>query len=333
MVRWRKRLFQCAKLGCILALCSMELTHPWSARGLNPDVQITQYAHDGVGKEDGAYLWFYVQPAFYQRIWFKILLGVLGLVALWLFYLYRLHKATESVRLHLMERLAERERIARDLHDTFFQGIQGLLLRFNTGTNQLPPDATARPIFVTALEQSDQVMLEGRKLVFHLRETNESAFLEDALAQAGEELRAQHAVPFKLTALGTQHNLQPEASRELYSLGREALYNAFRHASATLIELELHYSVEGVVLKVRDDGHGISKDVLRDKKRDGHWGLPGMHERAEKLGGRLTLWSGAGSGTEIEVSVPADTVYREEPKSLLPRWVSRWLRPWTSMPK
>ena len=332
-VRWRKRLFQYAKLGCILALLlPLELTHPSSARGLNPDVQITQYAHDGVGKEDEAYLWFYVQPAFYQRFWFKILLGVLGLVALWLFYLYRVHKATESVSLRLMERLAERERIARDLHDTFFQGIQGLLLRFNTGTNQLPPDATARPIFVAALEQSDQVMLEGRKLVFHLRETNESAFLEDALAQAGEELRTQHAVPFKLTVLGTQHNLQPEASRELYSLGREALYNAFRHASATLIVLELHYSVQGIVLKVRDDGHGISKDVLRDKKRAGHWGLPGMYERAEKLGGRLSLWGGAGSGTEIEVSVPADTVYREELKSLVPGWVSRWLRRWKSMP-
>ena len=282
--------------------------------------------NDGVWNEDGAFLSFYVMPTFYQRIWFKCLLGVLVLGALWLLYRYRVYKATEGVRIRLMERLTERERIARDLHDTFFQGIQGLLLRFNTGTNQLEQDAPARPIFVAALEQSDQVMLEGRKLVLDLRETNELAALEVSLGQVSEELRAQYPVSFSLTVLGTRRDLQQDASRELYSLGREALYNAFRHSHANVIELELDYSVKGIVLKVRDDGDGMSEEVLRDKKRAGHWGLPGMYERAEKLGGTLILWSRAGNGTEIEVSIPAETVYREESKSFLPEWFIRLFR-------
>jgi signal transduction histidine kinase/ligand-binding sensor domain-containing protein len=287
--------------------------------------------NDGVWNQDGAVVSFYVMPTFYQRLSFKITIGLLSIALLWALYLYRVNRATEGVRLRLMERISERERIARDLHDTFFQGIQGLLLRFNTGTNQLPSDTPARPIFVAALEQSDQVMLEGRKLVLDLREENESAVLEDVLARTGEDLGTQYPVPFKLTVLGTPRGLQPDASRELYSLGREALYNAFRHANAKLIELELDYSAKGIVLKVRDDGDGMSEEVLRDKKRPGHWGLPGMFERAEKIDGTLTLWSRAGSGTEIEVSVPAETVYREESKSFLPEWFIRLFRPRTSV--
>jgi signal transduction histidine kinase len=126
--------------------------------------------------------------------------------------------------------------------------------------------------------------------------------------------------------LGDSRIIHPASFRELYSIGREALYNAFRHSNAKLIELELHYTLESLTLRVRDDGDGMGEDVLRDKKRAGHWGLPGMHERAEKLGGTVTLWSGAGSGTEIEVTVPG-TVYREVKESLVPGWVIRWLRP------
>jgi len=265
-------------------------------------------------------------PTFYQRIWFKVLIGLLVLAALWLFYMYRLSLATEQVRIRLTERLAERERIARDLHDTFFQGIQGLLLRFNTATAQLPANEPARPIFIAALEQSDQVMLEGRKLVLDLRDTRESAELEDLISQAGEDLRSLHPAQFQLTMLGERRALQSTTSSELYSLIREALYNAFRHANATLIEVEVHYTAENLTIRVRDNGIGMDEDVLRDGRRAGHWGLPGMYERAAKLGGILTLWSGAGTGTELEVSIPAASAFREGAKSLLPEWMIRWFR-------
>lgn len=226
----------------------------------------------------------------------------------------------------MTERLAERERIARDLHDTFFQGIQGLLLRFNTATAQLPDDEPARPIFVAALEQSDQVMLEGRKLVLDLRDTGEDGELEDILAQAGEDLRSLHPAQFELTMIGERRALQSATSSELYSLVREALYNAFRHANATVIEIEVHDTADSLNIRVRDNGKGMDEDVLRKGRRAGHWGLSGMHERVAKLGGTLTLWSRDGSGTELEVTIPAATAYREDAKSFLPEWILRWFR-------
>ena len=286
--------------------------------------------NDGVWNDQGASVSFYVTPTFYQRVWFKVLLGGLAALILWLLYLYRLAKATEAVKVLLEERVAERERIARDLHDTFFQGIQGLLLRFNTGTARLPQNEPARPIFVEALEQSDRVMLEGRKLVLDLRETGESSVLEDVLARAGEEFQSLHPAKFKLTVLGETRPLRGSTSTELYSLVREALYNAFRHAEAELIEVELHYTAECLNIRVRDDGRGIEEDVLRDRRRAGHWGLPGMCERSEKLGGKITLWSRDGSGTEVEVSIPAAAAYRQQARSVLPGWLVRWFRPRTS---
>jgi signal transduction histidine kinase/ligand-binding sensor domain-containing protein len=279
--------------------------------------------NDGVWNDEGASVSFYVMPTFYQRMSFKFLIGTLTIALLWLLYLYRLAKATEDVKSRLMERLAERERIARDLHDTFFQGIQGLLLRFNTGTAQLPSGEPARPIFMEALEQSDRVMLEGRKLVLDLRESGEGSLLEGTLARAGEEFQSLHPAKFNLTVLGEPRALRSSTSTELYSLVREALYNAFRHANAELIELDIHYTAESFNIRVRDDGRGIEEEILRARKRAGHWGLPGMCERSEKLGGRIALCSRLGSGTELEVFIPAMTAYKQDAKSFFPSWFKR----------
>ena len=287
---------------------------------------VTACTNEGVCNNTGVALPIYIAPAFDQTFSFKLLIAALSVCGLLAAYHYRTNYLLRQAKERLHERLSERERIARDLHDTFFQGIQGLLLRFNTGTSQLPPNEPARQIFIATLEQSDQVMLEGRKLVLDLRDPNESSVLEDALAQVGEELSPQHSIRFELIVLGNSRITQPTAFRELYSLGREALYNAFRHSNATLIELELHYNPESLTLRVRDDGDGMEEDVVRDKKRAGHWGLPGMYERAEKLGGTVTLWSKIESGTEIEVTVPG-TVYRKANTPLVPEWLNRWLRP------
>jgi signal transduction histidine kinase len=126
--------------------------------------------------------------------------------------------------------------------------------------------------------------------------------------------------------LGERRALQSTASSELYSLVREALYNAFRHANAMLIEIEVHYTADSLNIRIRDNGRGMDEDVLRDGRRAGHWGLPGMYERAAKLGGTLTLWSRAATGTELEVSVPGAIAYREEVKTVLPEWIIRWFR-------
>jgi ligand-binding sensor domain-containing protein len=282
--------------------------------------------NDGVWGKETSSLDITLPPTFLQSWPFKILCVLLALGGLWLFYLARLNSAVASARAKLYERLAERERIARDLHDTFFQGIQGLLLRFNTGTAQLPPEEPARRIFIAALEQSDQVMLEGRELVLDLRATTETADLGQMLASTGEEFASLHKATFALSVSGQSRALHPVAAGDLYRLGREALYNAFHHADAEHVELELHYLEASLVLRVRDDGKGMEENILRDRKRPGHLGLPGMYERAEKLGAKLDLWSRPGSGTEVEVSVPAKTAYLQDVRSVFPGWLSRWGR-------
>ncbi len=279
--------------------------------------------NDGVWGKETSSLNITLPPTFLQSWPFKILCILLALSGLWLFYLARLNSAVANARAKLYERLAERERIARDLHDTFFQGIQGLLLRFNTGTAQLPPEEPARRIFVAALEQSDQVMLEGRELVLDLRAPTETSDLGQVLASTGEEFASLHKATFALSVSGQSRALHPVAAGDLYRLGREALYNAFRHADAEHVELELHYLEASLVLRVRDDGKGMEEDILRDRKRPGHLGLPGMYERAEKLGAKLELWSRPGSGTEIEASVPARIAYLKEVPSIFPGWLSR----------
>jgi len=103
---------------------------------------------------------------------------------------------------------------------------------------------------------------------------------------------------------------------EVYRIGREALINAFRHSSAQNIELELEYAAAQLRLLVRDDGCGIDPDVLR-AGREGHWGLPGMRERAERIGAHFHVWSSSTAGTEVELSVPSQIAFRLPPEGRL----------------
>lgn|GEM_PF-868344 len=266
------------------------------------------------------------KPFLYQTGLFQIACVFLMAALLSIAYVARVRHLITHTRTLLEERLSERERIARDLHDTFFQGIQGLFLRFNTGTSQLPTDLPARKIFVEALEQSDKVMLEGRELVLDLRATLDAADLAEMLARAGTEFQSLHPAQFKVLVLGQARPLHPVTSSELQRVGKEALYNSFRHADAENIEAELQFDADVLKLRIRDDGKGIDEQTLREGQRVGHWGLPGMHERARRIGASLVLWSRHGSGTEIEITVPAAIAYRESRPSLLPQWFARWLR-------
>jgi signal transduction histidine kinase len=215
-----------------------------------------------------------------------------------------------QVRTRLYERLAERERIARDLHDTFFQAIQGLLLRFNTGTSMLKQDEPARAIFEDALKQSDQVMMGGRELLLDLRTgSGEASNLSEAFVNAEGELRKIRDTDYKVIVQGEPKDLHPVVFEEAYRLGREALVNAFQHSRATSIEAELIFEPSGLRLRFRDDGIGLDPKILREGRRDNHWGLPGMRERAKKIGAHIEIWSRNGAGTEIEVWIPASVAY------------------------
>jgi signal transduction histidine kinase len=270
--------------------------------------------NDGIWNETGAQLAFTIPPAFTQSIWFKVicLLGFIGFV--YSAYRFRIRQVTLQLRGRMYERLAERERIARDLHDTFFQGIQGLLLRFHTATSQLSKEEPVRRIFEETLKQSDQVMLEGRELVLDLRATaSEQKDLPKAFSDFGEGMRKGSSCDFKVVVNGAIRSLHPVVFDELFKISKEALGNAFRHSNAHSIEVELNYERSELRIRIRDDGTGIDSEILRQGHREGHFGLPGMRERAQRVGAHLDVWSGSGAGTEVELRIAARIAYASEP--------------------
>jgi signal transduction histidine kinase len=217
------------------------------------------------------------------------------------------------------ERLGERMRIARDLHDTLLQSFHGLLLRFQAAYNLFPtrPDE-ARKTLGSAIDEAAEAITEGRDAIQGLRtstvETNDLAL---AVRTLGEELAAAqgdtHSVVFHVEIEGAPRDLHPILRDEVYRIAGEAMRNAFKHAQARQIEVEIRYDERQLRLRVRDDGKGIDPEVLNADGRTGHYGLRGMRERATLLGGKLTVWSELDSGTEVELSIPASRAYTTLP--------------------
>jgi signal transduction histidine kinase len=273
--------------------------------------------NDGLWNETGDTLTFTIAPAYYQTSWFALLCaGALG-GALWLFHLLRLKRATEQVWQRMGGRLEERERIARELHDTLLQGFQGLMLRIHAVMKTLPETEPAHQMMEQVLDRADGVLLEGRQRVRDLREEGHSdSELSQALTRCGEEISQGQSVRFSVSVLGKLQPLDPIVFSEVYRIAREALINAFQHASAAKIEVELTYGGAEVRVRIRDDGAGIDPLILKGG-RAGHWGLSGMRERAEKIGAKLNIWSQSGAGTEIELTIPANVAYPRTRKESL----------------
>jgi ligand-binding sensor domain-containing protein/signal transduction histidine kinase len=281
----------------------------------------------GAWNENGASLRIRVLPPWWSTWWFRTSFAVLMLSFLWALYQVRLHRLAEQFNMRLDERLGERTRIARELHDTLLQSFQGLMLLFQGVRNLLP----ARPVEAAralddALVRADQAILEGRDAVQDLRtSTAVNNDLAKAMTALGEEFAAQdgkqHSAAFRVLVEGTPQNLQPILRDEIYRIAREALRNAFLHARARRIEAEITYG-EPLRLRIRDDGYGIDQKVLGHGGRAGHWGLPGMHERAQRIGAQLNVWSRPGAGTEVELSIPGSIAYQTS----APRRGFRWFR-------
>ena len=267
--------------------------------------------NDGVWSQVGASLHFYVPPTFFESRWFTFLwIGVLfGLIGV--LYAFRLHQATGKLRMQLHERASERERIARDLHDTFFQSIQGLLLRFQVATTKLNETDPVRQMFEDTLKTSDKVMIEGRELVLDIRTSSiDTEELKQAFTSAGNEFQDFYPSTFHVYVSGRARRLHLECSEEIYRLGREALSNAFRHARADEISVDLHFGRQELRVCIRDNGVGIDPKFVFEGRRPGHWGLPGMKERAKKIGGFVDVRSQLNVGTHIELTVPASRAYQ-----------------------
>jgi len=239
------------------------------------------------------------------------------LALLWALYQLRLRQVERQFNIRLDERVSERTRIARDLHDTLLQSFHGLLLRFQTVSNLLPAGEPKQKLD-SAIDQAAQAITEGRDAVQGLRsstvETSDLAFTINTL---GQELASAETNPnaaeFHVAVEGTPRNLNPILRDDIYRIAAEALRNAFRHAQAHRIEGEIRYDERQLRLHVRDDGKGIDAKHLHGDGYAGHYGLHGMRERAKVVGGTLTVWSEFGSGTEVELSIPASRAYETAP--------------------
>jgi signal transduction histidine kinase/ligand-binding sensor domain-containing protein len=279
---------------------------------------------DGVWNETGAAIAFTIPPAFYQTRWFYASCVLAALALLTASYRVRVRQVAAQVRGRLEARLAERERIARDLHDTLLQGMQGLIWRFQAATDRIPPGEPARQLMEQSLDRADKLLEESRDKVKDLRPAaRDVADLAQALATEGEQFAKLHSAKFRVSVQGAARELHPIVREEGLLIGREALANAFRHAGAADIEAEVTYGDGALHVRIRDDGRGISAAVLDAGGKPGHFGLLGMRERAKKLGAHLEVWSKPGAGTEIDLRVPAEVAYRRpQPES---RGVRSWL--------
>jgi signal transduction histidine kinase len=188
--------------------------------------------------------------------------------------------------------------------------MQGLIWRFQAATDRIPAGEPARVLMEQSLDRADKLLGESRDKVKDLRPAaGNIADLAQALAAEGEQAADLHSAQFKVSVEGASRHLHPIVREEGFLIGREALTNAFRHSGANSIEAELSYSDAALLIRVRDDGAGISAVVMDAGEKPGHFGLLGMRERARKLGATLDVWSRPDAGTEVELRVPAHVAY------------------------
>jgi signal transduction histidine kinase len=203
------------------------------------------------------------------------------------------------------------------LHDTLLHSFQGVLLRFQAAINVLPdrPDVVkTRERLEGAIEKAAQAVTEGREAVQDLRtSTMETNSLAASLSTLGEDLAGnqsnQNYPVVDVRVEGDSRELHPILRDDVFRIAGEALRNAFVHARASRIEVDIRYGAERFRVRIRDDGKGIESQIVTDKGRAGHWGLRGMHDRAKLVGGSLEVWSRPDSGTEIELTIPTSTAY------------------------
>ena len=255
-----------------------------------------------------------ILPPWWGTTWFRMTCVGVFLALLGAGYQLRVQRLRYQFDMTLDARVGERTRIARELHDTLLQSFHGLLLRFQTALYLLPDrPADAKEQLAGAIDHAAKAITEGRDAVQGLRSsTIEKNNLALAISALGAELASDGSglrPAFHVAVEGETRELHPILRDEIYKIAAEALRNAFRHAHAGRVEVEIRYDDEQFRLRVRDDGKGIDPAVLANQSLEGHYGLRGMHERAELIGGKLAVWSEAGAGTEVELRLPASTVY------------------------
>jgi signal transduction histidine kinase/ligand-binding sensor domain-containing protein len=291
---------------------------------------VTACNNSGVWKSQGAEISFAILPAWYQTIWFRLLAFLSLALLVYVFYLLRMRQFAAAMRARFNERVDERVRIARELHDTLLQSFHGLMFQFQAARNLLPErPESAMQAMDEAILATEQALGEGRDAIRDLRPDAAAEHdLAELLTAAGQELAGMHAANRHLTSFrviveGKPRKLSPTLQDETYRIGSEVIRNAFNHADASKIEVEIRYDENELRLRVRDDGKGIDPRDLEGSGRPGHWGLQGIRERAQRTRSRLNFWSEAGAGTEVELRIPAAIAYEKERRGHLFRILCR----------
>ena len=282
---------------------------------------------DGVWNEEGASLTIVITPPWWNTPWFRALCVLFFTTLLLAAYRWRLRQVHHQFEMTLEARVSERTRIARELHDTLLQSFHGVLLRLQT-VSQLMRERPmeAQENLESTIDEVAEAITEGRDAVQGLREStvqsNDLALAINALGEEHATDSAGQRPGFRVAVEGETRDLHPILRDEIYRIAAEGLRNAFQHAQARQIEVEIHYDDEQFRLRVRDNGKGIDPAVLSRQHGEGHYGLPGMRERATLIGGKLTVWSEVEAGTEVEIRVPASTAYTADRRA---SWLSRKL--------
>jgi len=266
--------------------------------------------NDGVWNEAEATLDFIVAPAWYQTDLFRFLCVVAAIFAAWAFYRLRVRQIAKTISARFDERLAERTRIARDLHDTFLQTIQGSKLVADDALDPSTDPVRMRRAMEQLARWLEQAMQEGRAALNSLRtSTTQRNDLAEAFRRATENGHVPSSMETALSVVGDARDMHPIVRDEIYRIGYEAIRNAYLHSRATRLEVELRYEHD-LTIRVRDNGVGIEPTVANEGKA-GHFGLRGMRERAARIGAELTIVTSPTSGTELTVVVPGRIVFRK----------------------
>jgi signal transduction histidine kinase/ligand-binding sensor domain-containing protein len=283
---------------------------------------------DGVWDLSGISFLVEQKPWFYETGWFRLLVALAFVLTFTGAWRLRLRQVRTQMNARLDERVLERTRIARDLHDTLLQSFQALLLNFHSVTYLLPNrPSEARDALQTTIEHARQAIIEGRHAVEGLRSSSyEGGDLQATVGKLGRELAASYSGPsspdFHVNVRGATRSLTPMVGNEIGRVAIEAVRNAFQHSQARRIEVEICYHPRQLQLRVRDNGKGIDPKVF-EAGRIGHYGIPGMRERTRLAGGKLVLRSELDSGTELTLTIPASLAYARESDSKSPTLVAR----------
>jgi ligand-binding sensor domain-containing protein/signal transduction histidine kinase len=263
---------------------------------------------------------FVIEPAFWQTWWFRVACFAGCCLTIVAMYRLRIHQLTKRLNVGFQERLAERTRIAQELHDTLLQGVLSASLQLDVAEDQLPEDSPTKPLLKRILQLMGTVTEEGRNALRGLRTTEtDNQSLETAFSRMRQEFPIDGKTDFRVIVDSVTRPLQPMIRDEVYRIGREALLNAFMHAGANRIEVEVEYASRYLRVLVRDDGIGIDSEVLH-AGREGHWGLVGIRERSERIGANLRLRSRIGAGTEVDLTVPGAIAFEKASNGPIAQW-------------